>query len=168
MQGIDSRIFFWIFKARLVIRVKLTKKYKCQNGKSFHLVNSELCSSYGLINKAITIGGSQVFIAVNRCHKHEDRYRSLLSDNIETNSGSPQSLLFNFWWLRLKKINRSNLVNVFRKTDWTWVQLPSSPQLKLRKAAVAELADALDLKSSCSDTVRVRFPPAALRWCQKV
>ena len=28
-------------------------------------------------------------------------------------------------------------------------------------AAVAELVDALDLKSSCSDTVRVRFPPAA-------
>gem|GEM_PF-4244885 len=28
-------------------------------------------------------------------------------------------------------------------------------------AAVAELVDALDLKSSCSDTVRVRFSPAA-------
>ena len=28
---------------------------------------------------------------------------------------------------------------------------------------MAELADALDLKSSCSDTVRVRFPPAALK-----
>ena len=28
-------------------------------------------------------------------------------------------------------------------------------------AAVAELVDALDLKSSCGDTVRVRFPPAA-------
>ncbi len=28
-------------------------------------------------------------------------------------------------------------------------------------AAVAELVDALDLKSSCRDTVRVRFPPAA-------
>ena len=31
----------------------------------------------------------------------------------------------------------------------------------LHIAAVAELVDALDLKSSCGDTVRVRFPPAA-------
>ncbi len=29
-------------------------------------------------------------------------------------------------------------------------------------AAVAELVDALDLKSSCRNAVRVRFPPAAL------
>ena len=34
--------------------------------------------------------------------------------------------------------------------------------LLVKKAAVAELVDALDLKSSCGDTVRVRFPPAAL------
>ena len=41
----------------------------------------------------------------------------------------------------------------------------SSPIISTNvKAAVAELVDALDLKSSCSNTVRVRFPPAA-RLC---
>jgi len=35
--------------------------------------------------------------------------------------------------VQVKQLNRNNFVDVFRKTDWTWVQIPSSPQLYLFK-----------------------------------
>lgn len=44
----------------------------------------------------------------------------------------------------VRTINHATLVNVFRETGWTWVQLPSSPQIQV--GPVVELVYTQHLK----------------------